>query len=187
MAITTPWRHYAPSFVDRGSLLLSIPAPPAIAESPSAEGEIRVALERWTSDFNAGQSDKVCGLFAGDLLADVRGAPERDFDTQCRLLRSALTDPERTYTYAFRLKEVLDARDKAVVRLTWTTTMRVTSTGRSKQPRTRGSMCSDAVPTATGLSSVTWPMSVPERRAEAYVTALARRYGSATTIQKRET
>jgi hypothetical protein len=56
-------------------LCLSIPAPPAIAEPPSAEGEIRVALERWTSDFNAGQSDKVCGLFAGDLLADVRGLP----------------------------------------------------------------------------------------------------------------
>ena len=110
-------------------LCLSIPAAPAIAERPSAEGEIRVALERWTSDFNAGQSDKVCGLFAGDLLADVRGALERDFDTQCRLLRRVLTDPERTYNYAFRLKEVLDGRDKAVVRLTWTTTTRVKATG----------------------------------------------------------
>jgi ketosteroid isomerase-like protein len=108
---------------------LSIPAPPAIAEPPSAESEIRVILERWTRDFNAGQSDKVCGLFAGDMLADVRGAPERDFDTQCRLLRRALTDPERTYTYAFQLKEVLDARDKAVVRLTWTTTTRIRATG----------------------------------------------------------
>ena len=110
-------------------LCLSLPAPPAIAEPPSAEGEIRAALERWTSDFNAGQSDKVCGLFAGDLLADVRGAPERDFDTQCRLLRRALSDPERTYTYAFQLKEILDGRDKAVVRLTWTTTTRVKTTG----------------------------------------------------------
>jgi ketosteroid isomerase-like protein len=110
-------------------LCLSLPAPPAVAEPPSAEGEIRAALERWTSDFNAGQSDRVCGLFADDLLADVRGAPERDFDTQCRLLRGALTDPERTYNYAFRLKEVLDGRDQAVVRLTWTTTTRIRATG----------------------------------------------------------
>jgi hypothetical protein len=40
-----------------------------------------------------------------------------------------LTDPERTYTYAFRLKEVLDGRDRAVVRLTWTTTTRIRATG----------------------------------------------------------
>jgi hypothetical protein len=58
-------------------LSLSIPAPPAIAEPPSAEGEIRVALERWTSDFNAGQSDKICGLFASDLCPK-EAAPARD-------------------------------------------------------------------------------------------------------------
>jgi hypothetical protein len=47
------------------AILLCLSIPAAIAEPPSAQGEIRVALERWTSDFNAGQSDKVCGLFAG--------------------------------------------------------------------------------------------------------------------------
>jgi hypothetical protein len=44
------------------------------------------------------------------------------------LPRNALADPDHTYTYAFRLKEVLAYRDTAAVRLTWTTT-RVEATG----------------------------------------------------------
>jgi ketosteroid isomerase-like protein len=113
------------------AVLLSVfsAATSAHAESPSAESEIRAALNQWTNDFNAGRSDKICSLFSGSLLADVRGAVERDFRTQCLLLRKALADPDHTYTYAFRLKEVLADRDMAVVRLTWTTTTRVKATG----------------------------------------------------------
>jgi ketosteroid isomerase-like protein len=100
---------------------------PAAAQSPDAE--IRAALTQWTSDFNAGRADKVCDLFAPTLRADVRGAAERDFDTQCGLLRKALDDPEHAYTDAFELKEVVTERDMAVVRLTWTSTKRVKATG----------------------------------------------------------
>ena len=105
----------------------------AQAQSVSPEAEIRAALEAWTADFNAGRTEKICDLFAPTLRADVRGAPERDFDTQCQLLRKALADPERSYIYAFALKEVVTERDMvrdiAVVRLTWTTTMRIKATG----------------------------------------------------------
>jgi ketosteroid isomerase-like protein len=105
----------------------------AHAQSASPETEIRAALEAWTADFNAGRTEKVCDLFAPTLRADVRGAPERNFDMQCQLLRKALADPERSYTYAFALKEVVTerdmARDMAVVRLTWTTTTRIKATG----------------------------------------------------------
>ena len=101
--------------------------PPAAAQSP--EAEIRAALTQWTSDFNAGHADKVCDLFAPSLRADVRGAAERDFDTQCQLLRKALADPEQATSEAFELKEVVTERDMAVVRLTWTTTTRVKATG----------------------------------------------------------
>lgn len=112
------------------AILLSVfsAATSAHVESPSAESEIRAALNQWTNDFNAGRSDKICSLFSGSLLADVRGAVERDFRTQCLLLRKALADSDHTYTYAFQLKEVLADRDMAVVRLTWTTT-RAKTTG----------------------------------------------------------
>ena len=111
-----------------GCLLAILNIPPVAAQSP--EAEIRAALTQWTSDFNAGHADKVCDLFAPSLRADVRGAAERDFDTQCQLLRKALADPEQTDSEAFELKEILTERDMAVVRLTWTTTTRVKATGR---------------------------------------------------------
>jgi len=110
-----------------GCFLAVLIIPPAAAQSP--EAEIRAALTQWTSDFNAGHADKVCDLFAPSLRADVRGAAERDFYTQCQLLRKALADPEQAYSEAFELKEVVTERDMAVVRLTWTTTTRVKATG----------------------------------------------------------
>jgi ketosteroid isomerase-like protein len=110
-----------------GCFLAVLIIPPVAAQSP--EAEIRAALTQWTSDFNAGHADKVCDLFAPSLRADVRGAAERDFDTQCQLLRKALADPEQTDSEAFELKEILTERDMAVVRLTWTTTTRVKATG----------------------------------------------------------
>jgi ketosteroid isomerase-like protein len=107
--------------------MLASAAAPAAAQSPDAE--IRAALTQWTGDFNAGRADKVCDLFAPSLRADVRGAAERDFDAQCKLLRKALDDPEQAMSEAFELKEIVTERDMAVVRLTWTTTTRVKATG----------------------------------------------------------
>jgi ketosteroid isomerase-like protein len=92
-------------------LLAILIIPPAAAQSP--EAEIRAALTQWTNDFNAGHADKVCDLFAPSLRADVRGAAERDFDTQCQLLRKALADPEQATSEAFELKEVVTERVKA--------------------------------------------------------------------------
>jgi len=103
--------------------------------SAAAQGapkdEIRAALARWTDDFNAGRADAVCDLFAPALIADVRGAPERDFDTQCNLLRKAIADPERSTTEAFDLKEELVVGDLAAVRIVWTTTTRDKASGQA--------------------------------------------------------
>jgi ketosteroid isomerase-like protein len=110
-------------------MLASLASPRATAAPDSPDAEIRTALTQWTSDFNAGRADKVCDLFAPSLRADVRGAAERDFDTQCKLLRKALDDPEQASSEAFELKEIVTERDMAVVRLTWTTTTRVKATG----------------------------------------------------------
>jgi len=110
-------------------LLASFAGSRALAAPDPPEAEIRAALTQWTSDFNAGHADKVCDLFAPSLRADVRDAAERDFDTQCKLLRKALADPEHASSEAFNLKEIVTEGDMAVVRLTWTTTTRVKATG----------------------------------------------------------
>jgi uncharacterized protein (TIGR02246 family) len=91
----------------------------AQGESP-AQAAIRAALTQWMADFNAGNADKVCGLFAPDLIAQYRGQPERDYQGLCDLLKRSLSDRSKTYTYALALKEIIVAGDLAVVRLTWT-------------------------------------------------------------------
>ena len=102
---------------------------PAVAGAESPDTEIRAALEHWMADFNAGHADKVCDIFAPSLRANVAGAAERDFDAQCALLRQALGDAERSFSYALDLREILAEGDMAAVRLKWTLTARVKATG----------------------------------------------------------
>jgi ketosteroid isomerase-like protein len=112
-----------------GCLLAGLAVPPAMAQPASAEAEIRAALTQWTADFNAGRADRVCDIFAPSLRADIRGAAERDFEAQCKLLRGVLGDGERSFSYALDLKEILAEGDMAAVRLVWTLTARVKATG----------------------------------------------------------
>jgi steroid delta-isomerase len=65
----------------------------------SAETAIRDALASWTRQFNAGDADAVCGLFAPDLRYDYRGFPERGFDEICTG-RAAARNPERAVSCA---------------------------------------------------------------------------------------
>jgi steroid delta-isomerase len=97
---------------------------PARASDTPAQSQIRTALIDWMEDFNAGRADKVCALFAPNLIVDFRGVPERGFAAQCELLRRALSDRARRFTYAVDIKEIIVAGDVALVRLVWTSTLR---------------------------------------------------------------
>ncbi len=101
------------------SLLMSY-ASAADEDSASAQNQIRIALEKWKLDFNAGDASQVCVLFAPDLISDFRGQPEDTYQTLCANLQSALTDPAKTYHYDLEIKEILVSGDLAVVRLVWT-------------------------------------------------------------------
>src|SRR5262245_390632 len=85
---------------------------------------IRAALTQWMADFNAGRAEKVCDLFAPDLVAQYRGQPERGWDALCDLLKRSLADRGKTYSYALAIHEILVEGDLAVVRLTWTLQVR---------------------------------------------------------------
>ena len=93
---------------------------PAAAE-PS--DDIRAALDNWTKVFNSRDADRVCDLFARDLVAAYQGQPERNYDAICTLLASSLRDREKSYHYRLDLKEILAAGDLAAVRLVWTLTV----------------------------------------------------------------
>ncbi len=105
-------------------LSLAVAAPAAAQGETSAQAAIRAALTQWMADFNAGDSAKVCGLFARDLIAQYRGQPERGYGELCELLKRSLDDRSKSYRYALAIKEILVAGDLAVVRLTWTLTVR---------------------------------------------------------------
>ncbi|MGE3990020.1 YybH family protein [Pseudorhodoplanes sp.] len=111
------------------SLAFPASAGTVLAQS-SADSEIRTALETWTEDFNAGRVDRTCDLFARDLIAQYRGAPERGHERQCQLLTKALTDRARRYHNALAIREILVFGDIAVARVVWTQTVREIETGK---------------------------------------------------------
>jgi ketosteroid isomerase-like protein len=97
--------------------------PSRVRADGAAEDAVRVALEKWTKDFNAGRVDAVCSLFARDLRYDFRDAPERGYEAMCDNLQRALHDQKRKFAYALEIKEILVMGDIAIVRLIWTVTV----------------------------------------------------------------
>jgi steroid delta-isomerase len=94
----------------------------AVAED-SAEAAIRSSLAQWTQDFNGGNADKACSLFAPDLRYDFRGYPERDYRDICDRMQRSLGDKSKTYSYDLDVREIIVSGDMAVVRLVWKLTV----------------------------------------------------------------
>lgn len=103
--------------------LLVVWLQPAAAADDAAQAEIRATLAQWTADFNARNTDKVCGIFEPDVAADIRTEPEQNYEMVCERLKRSLTDPARTYNYSSDIKEILPFGDVAMVRLVWTLTI----------------------------------------------------------------
>ena len=61
----------------------------ACGTNATAAAEIKSALTQWMADFNDGKADKVCDLFAPDLVSDFRGQPERTIPTSFAAFCSA--------------------------------------------------------------------------------------------------
>jgi steroid delta-isomerase len=83
-------------------------------------GDIRSVLERWRDDFNARRSDVICDLFAREVIADVRGVPERTYDDVCGVLQKSLADEAKRFSYSLDIKDILVEGNLAAVRLVWT-------------------------------------------------------------------
>lgn len=99
---------------------------------------IEQRLRQWTEDFNAGRVDKLCDLFAPDLIANYRGQPEKSFDSLCASLQRDLSAGPRQYRYALELNEIMVSGDMAVVRLIWHLTVTDKATGKAVTSSDRG-------------------------------------------------
>lgn len=85
----------------------------------SPEDEVRHRLEQWRDDFNAGRTDRVCELFAPDLVSSYQGRADLDHAGICTLLTRALAVPDRTLRYEVEIQDILVDGDLAAVRLIW--------------------------------------------------------------------
>ncbi len=101
------------------ALLLLFSSPARSDTIETAQTEIRVVLEKWTKDFNAGNSAEVCKLFAPDLISSYQGQPDKGYEALCAQLLRDLDDPVKRYHYSLMLEEILVSGDLAVVRLKW--------------------------------------------------------------------
>lgn len=109
--------------------------------TPRAEGAAHVIEQRlrnWTEDFNAGRVDRLCDLFAPDLIANYRGQPQKSFASLCTDLQSDLVGGPRAFHYDLDLDEVLVSGDMAVARLVWRLTVTDTVTGATFESADRG-------------------------------------------------
>jgi len=99
---------------------------------------IEQRLRQWTEDFNAGRVDRLCDLFAPDLIANYRGQPEKSFDSLCTALREDITNGPRAFHYALELNEIMVSGDMAMVRLIWHLTVTDRETGETFESADRG-------------------------------------------------
>jgi len=129
--VRSVWRQFPGASRERlrqlaaGSIIaaaaLTAPFDPSGGGEPTgaAENEIRSAIENWRSAFNARDEDRVCALFAPDLVANYQGEPERDYASLCEMLRAAVRAPDVIYRYSVEINEIVVYGETAVVRLVW--------------------------------------------------------------------
>ena len=77
----------------------------ASAQQADRAGEIRATLTKWTEDFNAGNKNEVCAIFAPDLRYDYRGFPERGYQDICSTLQRSLSDAQRVIATRWRSRK----------------------------------------------------------------------------------
>jgi uncharacterized protein (TIGR02246 family) len=106
-----------------GCALLAL-APPARAQEDAAD-QVRAVLTQWREDFNAGNVERVCDIFAPDLVVTYRGQPDRGYAPFCRQLEMAVADPALDLRYDLEIEEIIPAGDLVVARVIWALTSRV--------------------------------------------------------------
>jgi steroid delta-isomerase len=100
-------------------------AGPALADAAADEAAIRGRLAAWAQAFNDRDAEGACDLFAPDLVYAVPGLAEGSRETMCGNLARQFARTDFILRYAPpEIHEVIVEGDLAVVRLTWTLTLR---------------------------------------------------------------
>lgn len=106
-----------------GFMLAAAAVSCAFADVEADKAAIAARLQRWAEAFNAHDATRTCDLFAPDLIASVRGQPDRGHDAICAQIAAALAPPTRKFSYTPDIREIIVSGDLAVVRIVWTLTV----------------------------------------------------------------
>jgi uncharacterized protein (TIGR02246 family) len=106
-----------------GFMLAAAAVSSASADAEADKAAIAERLQRWAEAFNARDASRTCDLFAPNLIASVRGQPDRGRDAICAQIAAALADRGRRFSYTPEIREIIVSGDLAVVRLVWTLTV----------------------------------------------------------------
>jgi steroid delta-isomerase len=109
--------------VPLGACALLLFATPVGAQDDAA-GEVRATLMQWRDDVNAGEVERLCDIFAPDLVVTYRGTPERGYAAFCRQLETAVADSTLELHYDLEIEEIIPAGDLVAARVIWTLTSR---------------------------------------------------------------
>lgn len=101
-------------------------AGPVPVDSEKAAHEVRAVLEGWTKDFNDRNLERVCNIFAPDLISNYGDSAENSYDSLCNQLKASLSNPALKLHYSLDLNEIIVSGDIAIVRLIWTLTVKDT-------------------------------------------------------------
>jgi len=104
--------------------LLAASAPAARADEAVEKAAITARLRGFSDAFNARDADRLCDVFAPDLIATIPFAPEASRAAICGNLERLLARPDLRLSYAYPdIREIILAGDLAVVRVIWTLTV----------------------------------------------------------------
>ncbi len=101
-----------------GGALLALATPLHAQDDPAAA--VRAALMQWRDAFNAREVERLCDIFAPDLIVTYQGSPDRGFAAFCRQLETAVADPALDLRYDLAIEEIIPPPDLVVARVTWT-------------------------------------------------------------------
>lgn len=106
-------------------LVAGCSAAPAPPDPVADRADIEAALRQFPEDFNAGNVDGVCGLFADDVILIYPDSPDRGHREFCDQMRGVFERDSPSMEYAApEIQDVIVDGDTAVVRLIWTMTVR---------------------------------------------------------------
>ncbi len=90
------------------------------AHTLKTEFEITQLLENWAKDFNEKNVQKVCNLYALDLIATYPGVKDKDYRGICENLRTILNQDEETFTYENpKIEQMIIDTNTVIARLKW--------------------------------------------------------------------